>query len=588
MTPKTKDTSQEEKNILWYGDCLNVMRDKLTPKSVDLIYLDPPFNSDKKFNTFFKDDKGRPFPDQVDAFKDIWVLDAERERQIENLMESLHEDDLMKKMLGLWEGSLRTTNPKLLAYLFYMAERLMAMKELLKPTGSIYFHCDQVASHYIKACMDIIFGHENFRNEIIWRRTKGGKTSKNKLPKNSDHIFFYVASDKAKFHCPMVKKTQEEIDRDYHYIDIDPKTGKERRWASDQLELSRGHAPASKGLKYTYRGQTPRRGWMMTKEKLEQFDRDGKIYITKTGRLRRKRYLDELGEIPKKAADNIWTDIRIKTKSEDLGYDTQKPKALLKRIIEASSKKGDLVLDPFCGCATTIDVAHELERRWIGIDISYHAINAVSKLRLKDKHRLVDGVDFDIDGIPRTIEEATDLWSRDTYNFQRWAVHSVLGLPTKGQSGDRGIDGKIYLEPVTKKQKHPSMVLEVKGGKNVTREMVSSLRGVMERENEAVMAGLIVLKDLGETQRNNFLREMRQAGSYEHDGKTYDRMQLLSVREILAGTKFNTPEVRTLGSKQHLLDLKDNQTSSEDGQQLNSEDGQQQVFKGLSTNETES
>ncbi len=253
-----------------------------------------------------------------------------------------------------------------------------------------------------------------------------------------------------------------------------------------------------------------------------------------------KVYLEDL-EGP--LTQSIWTDIeRIpNTSSERLGYATQKPVALLKRIISASTNEGDVVLDPFCGCATTIEAAHKLGRRWIGIDIAIHAIKRVAKVRLEDRLGLEEGVDFEIEGVPHTLEGAKDLWTRDKYHFQKWAIEQIDGFVTTRKSGDGGIDGRLYFS-LPDSDALASMVLEVKGGKNVGISTVRDLRGVLERD-DARMAGLIVMDPLSDGKLRNFEKEMAQAGDLAVSGMNYSRMQILSVPEILDGRRFLTPSV---------------------------------------------
>ena len=229
-----------------------------------------------------------------------------------------------------------------------------------------------------------------------------------------------------------------------------------------------------------------------------------------------------------------------RTSKERLGYATQKPVVLLERIIKASSNPGDVVFDPFCGCATTIEAAHRLDRRWIGIDIAIHAIKRVAKVRLQDRLGLIEGTDFEISGVPRTMEGARDLWERDKYHFQKWAVEQIDGFVTARKTADGGIDGRLYFDMGGRNLE--SMVLEVKGGANVGIGVVRDLRGVLEREN-VLMAGLIVLEDLGDRKRRNFHQEMAQAGDLDVSGIYYPRMQILTVPEILEGKRFQTPSI---------------------------------------------
>jgi hypothetical protein len=276
------------------------------------------------------------------------------------------------------------------------------------------------------------------------------------------------------------------------------------------------------------------------REKMEEYEAAGKLRYTRTGTPTLLQYADEMKGVP---VQNLWTDIPPVNPQakERLGYPTQKPVALLERIIASSTNVGDVVLDPFCGCATTIEAAHKLNRKWIGIDIAIHAIKRVAAVRLADRLGLVEGVDFVVEGIPQTVEGAQDLWTRDKHQFQKWAIEQVDGFVTTKKTDDGGIDGRLYFS-VPGQVELESMVIEVKGGKNVNKENVRSLRGTVERD-EAQMAGLIVLHELGDRQRKNFHTEMGEAGFLDINGVMYPRMQMLTVAEILAGKRFNTPSV---------------------------------------------
>ena len=483
-------------NRLWYGDCLTVMRDDMKLASVDLIYLDPPFNSNREYNAIYKDETGRPLPDQIEAFCDMWVLDAERERAIREmpiLMRDAGVDDAVAQFWQLWTNALRKTQPRLLAYLSYMTERLLPMRGLLKPTGSIYLHCDPTASHYIKVMMDGIFGHANFRNEIVWSYRRWPARSRN-FQTMHDVILRY-------------SKTEKAI------------------WNQLYEPLARSTLKADKGKKI-----------------INVFDEHG----------RRRRGIKTGEDSPGAPMRDVW-DIGVlaPTARERLGYATQKPLALLERIIRGSSNEGDVVFDPFCGCATTMEAAHHLKRRWIGIDIAIHAIKRVAKVRLQDRLGLVEGEDFTIDGVPRNVEGARDLWERDKYHFQKWAVEQVDGFVTTKRTADGGIDGRLYFALPDARDLR-SMALEVKGGANVTIADVRALHSVLEHD-EAAMAGLIVMDDPGPRKRANFARKMASAGDLAVLGRAYPRMQLLTVPEILAGKRFDTPSVVGRGDRAPVL-----------------------------------
>lgn len=473
-------------NKLYYGDCLTIMKE-MGKDSVDLIYLDPPFNSNRTYNAIYKDETGRPLPDQIEAFCDLWSLDAERERAIRNLPKVLLEngyDERDVKFWRVWMDALRYSNPKLLAYLSYMTERLLQMRIILRPTGSIYLHCDPTASHYIKVIMDGIFGQENFRNEIVWCYPPGGAGPKYGFHRKHDILLFYSKLEEANtFNRPYTKLTDD------------------------------------------------------AKKKFNKTDEEGRRYKEYPGG---RTYLDESRGRP---VSCWWTDIHSlgQTQSnERLGYPTQKPLKLLQRIINASSNPGDIVFDPFCGCGTTLHAAEIEGRKWIGIDIAIHAIKRVSAVRLKEKCGLIEGKDYEISGIPRNIEGAQDLWKRDTYQFQKWAVEMVDGFVTAQKAGDGGVDGRLYF-PVGEELK--AMKLEVKGGGTVRFESLRALAGVID-EQDYPMGGFITLKTLGNIQKQNFLDFCRTKGTVEISGTHYPRLQILSVSELFDGESFDTPLVR--------------------------------------------
>ena len=266
----------------------------------------------------------------------------------------------------------------------------------------------------------------------------------------------------------------------------------------------------------------------------------GKIVVT-NGKLERRSYArDYQGVTP----GNLWTDKKLllaAQSQERMGYATQKPVALMERIISASSNPGDVVLDPFCGCATTIEAAHKLDRQWIGIDIAIHAIKRVARIRLEERLGLVEGQDFTIDGIPGTLEGAADLWTKDKYHFQQWAVEQTDGFVTTKRTADGGIDGRIYFAVPDSKELQ-GMMVEVKGGANVTIESLRALKGVLDNDN-ALIAGLIIRVPLGETKERNFNRFMAEAGMITLWGNEYPRMQMLTIAEILEGQRFATPTV---------------------------------------------
>ena len=532
-------------NRLYYGDCLTVMQD-MPLGSVDLIYLDPPFNSNREYNAIYKDETGRPLPDQIEAFCDIWTLDAETERMIRQMPVMMREagiEDEVAEFWKLWMNALRKTNPRLLAYLSYMVQRLLPMRGILKPTGSLYLHCDPTASHYIKVMLDAVFGHDNFRSEVIWKRSHAHNSARRWGPVH-DTILFYSRTDKYRWNRTFQAYDQSYIDR---YFKFDDGDGRGRYWTGDLTGAGVRNGPSGQ----PWRGhnvEAKGRHWAYAPDELDRLDGENRIYWpkTKSAMPKLKRYLNEAKGVP---AQDILLDVPSLQRmsgsySESLGYATQKPLALLERIIAASSPADGVVFDPFCGCATTLEAAHKLGRRWIGCDIAIHAIKRVAKVRLQDRLKLVEGTDFEIDGVPRNLEGARDLWERDKYHFQKWAVEQVDGFVTTRRGSDGGIDGRLYFAmpqtSATARDPLRSMVIEVKGGKNVGIGVVRDLRGVLERD-EAEMAGLIVMDDPGPRKRANFEREMASAGDLDVFGAPYPRMQLLTTEEILGGARFNTP-----------------------------------------------
>ncbi len=538
-------------NRLYYGDCLTIMRDHMKLGSADLIYLDPPFNSNREYNAIYKDETGRPLPDQINAFCDLWELNEERERALRTMPVLMRESGIADEAVEfwrLWMNALRKTNPRLLAYLSYMVERLLFMKGILKPTGSIYLHCDPTASHYIKIMMDAIFGHENFRSEIIWKRTSAHSSTKGWGPVH-DTILLYSGGTQYTWNRTYQPYEDSYVENFYRHND---KKGRFRIGDMTAAGARRGESGQPwRGIDPGSRHWAPSRSFPggetlpdSTHAALDALDKMGRIHWPKRGgKPGFKRYFHEM---PGMALQDIIYDLPpIGARAEErMGYATQKPLALLERIIKASSNEGDVVFDPFCGCATTMEVAHQLRRQWIGIDIAIHAIKRVAKVRLQERMRLVEGEDFAIEGVPQNIEGARDMWSRDKYHFQKWAVEQVDGFVTTRQSGDGGVDGRIYFAmPETDARKRrplESMAIEVKGGKNVGINVVRELRGVLDNDH-ALMAGLIVMEPLGERKERNFRKFMADAGDMDVLGMKYARMQMLTVRDILDGKRFHTP-----------------------------------------------
>ena len=538
-------------NHLYYGDNLKIMQQRMPKEYVDLIYLDPPFNSKKNYNLMYRTMTGKPVPEQADAFCDTWEMDPEKEelaRTMPVLMREYGIEDYYVEFWRLWMKALKDTQPHLLAYLIYMVQRLLHMRVILKSTGSIYLHCDPTASHYIKVMMDAIFHHSNFRNEIIWKRTSAHGSAKRFGPVH-DVILFYTKSDRYTWNRVSQPYDETYIDAFYRHKDqggrfrLGDLTGAGVR-SGESGQPWKGVDPTDSGRHWAVPavpGLSPAEiNGMTVQERLDALQQRGLIYWPPKGSIPQfRRYLD-----PKKgvAVQDVITDINPLSPhaEERLGYPTQKPITLLDRIIRASSNEGQVVFDPFCGCGTTIYAAEKNKRQWIGCDIAILSVRLVTDT-LTTKYRLVEGVHFEVDGIPESVEEAEALFKRDPHQFQHWIVERVHGFPTQQRSGDRGIDGKLFFDS---RDGAPEMVLSVKGGK-IRPTDLRDLRGVLEREENAVMAGFLSLQEPTKAMRE----EAAKAGMYHaDDDHSYPRIQLLTVREIFRG-KARLPYADYSGTK---------------------------------------
>ena len=536
-------------NRLLYGDNLTIMRD-MPSNSVDLIYLDPPFNSDRTYNLIYRQLTGLPLPEQEEAFVDTWTLDSEKEEMMRAMPYFLKEHGLDDETVQFWQAwtkALRHTNSRLLAYLVYMTFRLFEMKRILKPTGSIFLHCDSTASHYIKVMMDSIFDAKNFKNEIIWKRQSAHSDAKAKFPVVNDCILFYTNGKGNVFNPQYGDHDPEYVDKFYRFDDGD---GRGRYRLGDMSAPKGGGMAAINKLTgkpngwHVYKGFEPTlQGWRYSPEALASLDSEGRIHFPKmpdgaldySKSLALKRYLNEQeGSI----ITNIWTDIPPlgagtgSQKGEALGYPTQKPIALLDRIIRAGSEEGQTVFDPFCGCGTAVYAAHLANRKWIGCDIAILSIKIVQDV-LSKRYGLEEKRDYEVKGVPVSVEGAQDLFQRDARQFEHWVVEVCGGFASKKHSGDRGVDGRIYFETAEGLR---SMVISVKGGK-LSPAMVRELRGTLERESGAEMAGFICLQK----PTKGMFEEASAAGMFNYQGISYERLQIRTVEDLLAGRDFDTP-----------------------------------------------
>jgi adenine specific DNA methylase Mod len=513
-------------NKLFFGDNLKMLRGHVADESVDLVYLDPPFNSAANYNVLFQEKSGEQSAAQIHAFEDTWQWTQEAEGAYQETVTGAPER--VVKILEALRGFLGTSD--MMAYLTMMTPRLLELHRVLKETGSIYLHCDPTASHYLKLLMDAVFGPVNFKSEIIWKRTSAHSSAKRYGPVH-DTILFYSKSDKFIWNPIFQPYDQHYIDEFYTHVD-----GDGRRWRrSDLTGAGIRHGATGevwRGIDVTAKG----RHWFVPPTELDKLDAEGKIHWpAKAGGVPMlKRYLDEQPGVP---LQDIWTDLPPlhNLAAERLGYPTQKPEALLERIIKASSNEGDVVLDPFCGCGTAVTVAERLHRRWIGIDVTHIAISLI-RSRLHDTFG-GELAPYEVVGDPKDVSSAEALALQDRYQFQWWAVGLVGGRPAqdKKKGKDSGIDGYVYFFDDNSGTPR-KIILQVKSGK-VQSGDIRDLKGVLERE-KAQMGAFITLK----APSKDMLTEAVTAGFYKSEFYgDYPKLQILTVEEILAGKKLLYP-----------------------------------------------
>jgi DNA modification methylase len=510
-------------NLLYYGDNLDVLRRHVKDESVDLVYLDPPFNSNANYNVLFAAKDGSQAAAQIQAFEDTWRWDQAAARQFAETVES---GGRVADVMLAFERFLGTSD--MLAYLTMMAPRLVELRRVLKPTGSLYLHCDPTASHYLKLLLDAVFGAQNFLSEIIWKRT-GTHSSANRWGPVHDVLLLYAKN--AGSHT--WNRVYEPLDADHakrHYSHTDSEG---RLYAHGELTAPGVRHGRSGAVWRGFDVSALGRHWSTTVENLDKMAADGLIYFPENGGWPRlKKYADESAG---RALGDIWIDIPPLNMraTERLGYATQKPVALLERIIGASSNPGDVVLDPFCGCGTTIEGAQKLGRAWLGIDVTHLAIGLI-KVRLRDNFG--DAARYQVLGEPTTIEDATELAETDKYQFQWWALGLVGARPVEQKKGaDKGIDGRLYFHDGS--QATRQIIFSVKGGKLKATD-VRDLRGVVDRE-KAEIGVLLTFEPPTQLMRT----EAASAGFYTSAWGKHPRLQILTVGELLDGARVDYPQI---------------------------------------------
>lgn len=576
-------------NHLYYGDNLDILRNYIADESVDLVYLDPPFNSNATYNVLFRAPGGEASQSQIEAFDDTWHWNASAELAFDEVINSGNTD--AAEMLRAMRSFLKEND--MMAYLSMMAVRLLELHRVLKPTGSLYLHCDPTASHYLKILLDSIFGKTQYVNEIIWRRT-GSHNARRSFGPVHDVVHVFAKTNSYAFNIVRRPYMKGHVESRYTMNEKG-----EMRFTSGGNVLTgagirtgesgarwREFDPTAKGRHWAVPGHydslmPPTYLQLSSPEKLEALlsagyleIKDGSAWPTMV------RYLDERDGVPLQdiwayqpytngtvwgTNDGIDEDVAWlgPTDPDRLGYATQKPIGLLERILSASSNEGDVVLDPFCGCGTTVHAAEKLKRRWIGIDVTHLAISLI-------RRRLIDAfpyVQFDVHGVPKDVGAAQALAEQDKHQFQLWALSVVEAQPYKGgqKGADGGVDGYLYFKPdgkVTEKA-----VVSVKGGGNVGVGMIRDLIATVDRE-KAKIGVFLTLEDPTTRMRN----EATTAGFYQPDikfggnreARKYEKIQILTIEDLFDGKRPHIPWVdpsvfkkakRENSEKQSKLDL---------------------------------
>jgi site-specific DNA-methyltransferase (adenine-specific) len=459
-------------NRLFFGDNLDVLREYISDESVDLIYLDPPFNSQAHYNLVFERPSAEDLSAQAGAFRDTWMWGDEAEWSFQELMRI---GGGTARLIDALRSALKESD--MMAYLAMMALRLHELRRKLKPTGSLYLHCDPTASHYLKILLDGIFGVRFYRNEIIWKRTSSHNDASQGLSrfgKTHDVVLFYSANKQPVWNLQFAPYSAGYLKQ--HYSNVDAASG--RRFKTSDLTAAKPGGDVS----YEWRGVRPPKGryWAYSRANMQRFDDEGLlVYAKQSGMPRLKHFLDEMRGVP---LGDVWDDISpINSQADErIGYPTQKPLALLDRIIKSSTNPGDIVLDPFCGCGTTIESAENNGRNWIGIDVAVHAIKVI-EVRLAESSK--GKAKYQIEGMPRDFPSALKLAERDKYQFQWWAnyLFNPHALREQKKGADRGIDGELFF-PNGPGRPWGRMLTSVKGGEQIGPSMVRDFARVLDRE----------------------------------------------------------------------------------------------------------
>ncbi|MHB8496059.1 MAG: DNA methyltransferase [Casimicrobiaceae bacterium] len=526
-------------NALYFGDNLDVLRESIKDESIDLIYLDPPFNSNATYNVLFKAPDGHDSEAQIEAFDDTWHWGSQALRALTDAIEQGNSNvadvlNALRSVLG---------DNDMMAYLAMMTVRLIELHRVLKPTGSLYLHCDPTASHYLKMILDSVFGVENYRNEIVWQRTFAHGSAK-RWGDVHDTIFFYSKSDAYTWNRLLQSYDDSYVEGKYRFTD-------ERGRYRLVILTAPGATKGDSGK--PWRGYDPTVGgrhWSVPQRALAVLESEGitipdalhdqleLLYLK--GFIRFPQKKDGAQGVPEfkfylgagAPIQDVITDISpINSQAQErLGYPTQKPLALLERIVAASSNEHEVVLDPFCGCGTAVDAAEKLKRKWIGIDITHLAISLIEK-RLRDRY---PAITFEVHGTPKDLDGAKNLAERDKHQFEWWALSLVNAKPAGGikkKGADRGIDGVLFFQHDAKTT--AKIVVSVKGGENVSVAMVRDFAHVIDRE-KAAMGFFVTLTD----PTRHMVTESVGTGYYEWplgNGAKFPKLQVLTIDGLLSG-----------------------------------------------------
>lgn len=539
------------KNRLYYGDNLDVLRNKIASESVDLCYIDPPFNSKRNYFQIYNNQGGEDRA-QAQAFVDTWEWGDEADAGLAWITDiaQLQNGKLTEQTVELIKGLEKVLKRgSLLAYLIHMTLRIVEIHRVLKPTGSFYLHCDPTASHYLKLVLDAVFCGQggDFLNEIIWKRTSSHSSAQRWGPTHDTLLFYakspcYVWNDVPQAHSAAhigAKYSTKDEHDNFMAADL---TGAELR-TGDSGKPWRGFNPTTLGRHWAVPRKVPKdrvdlEGWMQlsTQSKLDRLDEAGLIYWPKKegGFPRFKRYINSGISI-----QSVITDIPpINSQAQErLNYPTQKPEALLERIIKASSNEGDVVLDAYCGCGTSVAVAQRLNRRWVGIDITYQSISLILYRFQKQFPDQFEDIEANIllDGVPRDKESAVALANRKDdrtrKEFEKWFILTYSRNQARineKKGADGGVDGIAYF--LKDKGENGKAIFQVKSGKT-GRGDLAKLNS--DRIREKADFGILLCMDMPTKAMRD---EIAAAGKYQHPllNREDDRLQVITVAEIFA------------------------------------------------------